>query len=273
MTPSEQDIARTNYWMKLAGAAALALLALFLLAATVYAFKSVRYIGSGVAASNTISVSGEGEVFAVPDTATFSVTIQERAKDVAAAQTAATKKNNDVIAYLKEAGVEEKDIQTADYNVNPQYEYSNGVCREGYCQPGQQKLVGFEVIQTLTVKVKDTDKAGELLSGVGSKGASSVSGLSFTIDDQDQLEADARDKAIADAEEKADELAASLGVTIVRVVGFSENEYQPYYAYGRGGVAMDAMSTKEGAQAAPSPELPVGQNKITSNVNITYEIR
>ncbi len=272
MTPTEQDIVRTNYWMKMAGAVALALLSLFLLAATVYAFKSVAYIGSGVSATNTISVSGEGEVFAVPDTATFSVTIQERAKDVATAQTAATKKNNDVIAYLKEAGVDEKDIQTADYNVNPQYEYTNGVCREGYCQPGTQKLVGFEVTQTLTVKVKDTDKAGELLSGVGSKGASSVSGLSFTIDDQDQLEADARDKAIADAQTKAENLAASLGVSIVRIVGFSENEYQPYYAYGRGGVAMDVAVAQE-AKAAPSPELPVGQNKITSNVNITYEIR
>ncbi len=272
MTPTEQDIVRTNYWMKLAGACALALLAVFLLVASIYGLKSIRYVGSGVAASNTISVSGDGEVFAVPDTATFSVTIQERAKDVAAAQTAATKKNNDVIAYLKDEGVDEKDIQTADYNVQPQYEYTNGACTNGYCAPGKQTLIGFEVTQTLTVKVKDTDKAGDLLSGVGSRGASSVSGLSFTIDDQDQLEADARDEAIADAKVKAEKLAASLGVSIVRVVGFSESEYQPYYAYGRGGVAMDAAQSMK-LESAPSPELPVGQNKITSNVNITYEIR
>lgn len=271
MTPTEQDIARTNYWMKLSASAALALLALFLLAATIYAFKSIHYVGSGVAASNTISVNGDGEVFAVPDTATFSVTVQERAKDVATAQTAATKKNNDIIAYLKGNGVEEKDIQTTDYNVQPQYEYSNGACTAGYCQPGKQKLVGFEVTQTLTVKVKDTTKAGDLLSGVGSKGASSVSGLSFTIDDQDKLEADARDKAIADAKKKAEELANSLGVSIVRIVGFSESANQPY-AYGRATMAMDGASFTK-AEAAPSPELPVGQNKITSSVNITYEIR
>ncbi|MBP9757876.1 MAG: SIMPL domain-containing protein [Candidatus Pacebacteria bacterium] len=272
MTPSEQDIARTNYWIRIAGATALGLLAVFLFVASIYALKSVRYIGSGVSASNTISVSGDGEVFAVPDTATFSVTVQERAKDVATAQTAATKKNNDIIAYLKAEGVEEKDIQTADYNVNPQYEYTNGSCTSGYCQPGKQTLIGFEVTQTLAVKVKDTDKAGDLLSGVGTKGASSVSGLSFTIDDQDQLEADARDKAIADAQAKADVLAESLGVTIVRIVGFNESGYEPY-AYGRGGImAMDAVNQTK-AESAPSPELPVGQNKITSNVNITYEIR
>lgn len=272
MNPTEQDIARTNYRMKMAGGLALITLAIFLIAATMYVFKSMRFVGSGVSASNTISISGEGEVFAVPDTATFSVTVQERAKDVATAQTAATKKNNDIIAYLKSEGVEDKDIQTADYNVQPQYEYSNGACTSGYCQPGKQTLVGFEVTQTLNVKVKDTDKAGNILSGVGSKGASSVSGLSFTIDDQDQLEADARDKAIADAREKAEELADSLGVSIVRIVGFSENSSMPY-AYGRGAVmAMDAANFSK-AEAAPSPELPVGQNKITSNVNITYEIR
>ncbi len=273
MTPTEQDIVRTNYWIRIAGAFALALLAVFLFVASIYALKSTRYIGSGISASNTINVSGDGEVFAVPDTASFSVTIQERAKTVAAAQTTATEKGNKVIAYLKEAGVEEKDIQTADYNVNPEYEYINGVCTAGYCQPGKQNLVGFTVTQTLSVKVKDTDKAGELLSGVGSMGASSVSGLSFTIDDEDALQAEARDKAIADAKAKADDLARSLNVSIVRIVGFNENAYQPY-AYGRGGVMMDAaMAPQALTSKEASPELPVGQNKITSNVNITYEIR
>ncbi len=273
MTPSEHDIVRTNYYMRIAGAAALALLAVFLFVASVYAFKSVRYIGSGISASNTIQVSGEGEVFAVPDTATFSVTIQERAKVVADAQKTATEKANSIIAYLKEQGVEEKDIQTADYNVNPEYEYTNGSCSAGYCQPGKQTLIGFSVSQTLSVKVRDTDKAGELLSGVGGLGASSVSGLSFTIADEDALKAEARDEAIANAKAKAEELASALGVHVVRVVGFSENDYQPYYSYARGGMAMDAMSVEAAQKAAPSPELPVGQNKITSNVNITYEIR
>src|SRR3989344_2601111 len=110
MTPTEQDIVRTNYIMRIAGAVALGLLAVFLLVASIYGLKSVRYIGSGVAASNTIVVTGEGEVFAVPDTATFNVTIQEKAKIVATAQTAATEKSNSIIAYLKEQGVDEKDI-------------------------------------------------------------------------------------------------------------------------------------------------------------------
>lgn len=260
-----------THWPRMMAATALGVLALFLLILAVSTLKEYRFIGSGVTATNTINVSGEGEVFAVPDTATFSVTIQEEAKEVKDAQEVATKKANDIIAYLKGQGIEEKDIKTADYSVYPQYDYVQAeACREGYCPGGKQVLRGFQVSQTLTVKVRDTEKAGDLLSGVGSLGASSVSGLSFTIDDQDALEAEARGKAIEDARTKAAELAKQLNVSLVRIVGFSENGYYPPmpYAYGRGGVAMDAMETK-----AVAPEIPVGENKIVSNVSVTYEIR
>ena len=251
-------------------AATLGMLALFLLVLTISQIKQFHYIGSGVAATNTITVSGTGEIFAVPDRATFSVTVREEGKDVTTAQEKATKKNNDIIAYLKGAGVEEKDIKTTNYSINPKYEYTQADCRTGYCPPGKQTLAGFEVYQTLEVKVKDPKKAGELLSGVGSKGASEVSGLTFTIEDEDTLKSDARSKAIANAEAKADELADQLGVDIVRVVGYSENEggYPVYYAK-----AMSADSGRGSTAAAPAPEIATGQNKITSNVSVTYEIR
>ncbi|MDO8514394.1 MAG: SIMPL domain-containing protein [bacterium] len=266
---SVRDIIKATHWPRTFGATALGMLALFLLVGTISELKGLRYIGSGVAASNTISVSGDGEVFAVPDTATFSVTVQEEAKEVKDAQDVATKKSNDIIAYLKKEGIEEKDIRTTDYSVNPQYDYQQIVCVAYPCPPGKQILKGFQVSQTLTVKVRDTKKAGDLLSGVGARGASSVSGLSFTIDDQDKLEAEARDKAIAKAQNKAEVLAKSLGVRIVRVVGFSEG--------GGGGPIYYAKTMMAdgigGAASAPSPEIPVGQNKITSNVTVTYEIR
>jgi len=254
-----------------AGAAALAMLAVFLLVLTISAFKEYRFIGTGVPASNTISVSGKGEVFAVPDTGEFMVTVREEAETVEFAQSEATKKINAVIEYLKGAGVEEKDIKTVSYNVNPKYEWSQERCVNGYCPPGKQELIGFEVSQSLSVKVRDTKKAGELLSGVGSKGASEVSGLTFTIDDEDALRAEAREMAIDEAQEKADMLAAQLGVTVVRVVGFYEESggYPMPFAYGKGGNVMMASD----ARMEVAPELPTGENKITSNVNITFEIR
>lgn len=265
-------IIEATHWPRTMAATALGFLALFLFLLSISTLKEYRFIGSGVNATNTINVTGQGEVFAVPDTATFSVTVQEEAKEVADAQEIATKKANDIIAYLKGEGVEEKDIKTADYSVYPQYDYlQDSVCREGYCQPGKQVLRGFQVSQTLTIKVRDTEIAGDLLSGVGSLGASNVSGLSFTIDDEDELKSEAREMAIEEAREKAEELANQLGVSIVRVVGFSEDGYYPPVPYMARGAAMDMAVAQE--SKAVAPELPAGENKIVSNVNVTYEIR
>lgn len=259
-----------THWPRKMASIALGMLAVFLFFAALGQMKGLSYVGSGISATNTISVSGEGEVFAVPDTAMFSVTVQEKAKDVKTAQDAATKKNNAIVAYLKEQGIEDKDVQTTDYNVYPEYDYTRTVCSDGYCPPGKQTLSGYQVSQTLTIKVRDTKKAGDILSGVGSRGASQVSGLSFQVDDQKTLEQQARGKAITDAREQAEKLAKQLGVSLVRVVNFSEG--------GRGGVyyaktmAM-GMGGADMAEAAPAPALPVGQNKITSSVYVTYEIR
>lgn len=256
-----------------AAAAALGFLALFLLVQTAKALKEYRYVGSGVTATNTITVSGMGEVFAVPDRATFTVTVREEGDDVAAAQDKSTAKINAIIDYLKSTGVEDKDVKTQSYNVNPKYEWEQKPCSpNGICPQGNQKLIGFEVWQTLEVKVQDPKKAGELLTGVGSKGASEVSGLSFTVEDEDQLKSQARESAISEAKEKADALAKQLGVSIVRVVGFYEDSYgyPTPYAYGKGGIAMDAANESVRSVA---PSLPTGENKIISNVNVTYEIR
>lgn len=257
-----------------AATVALTVLAIWGVASSVKTFKEFRFVGSGTTATNVISVSGKGEVFAVPDLATFNVTVTEEAKEVKNAQKVATKKINDVIEYLKSSGIEEKDIKTISYNINPKYEWIVADCSAGPgypCRGGKQEMTGFEVSQSIEVKVRDTEKAGDILSGIGNKKVSNVSGLSFTIDEEDKLVAEARAKAIGDAEGKAKELAKQLGVSLVRIVGFDENGGgYPIYEK-RSLVMMASDSVMSGAPSAPS--LPVGENKITSNVTITYEIR
>jgi uncharacterized protein YggE len=240
----------------------------FLATLTLGQVQGLRYIGAGIAAANTISITGHGEALAVPDIATFSFSIVSDKTTVAAAQTDATAKINAVTDYLTQAGIDKKDIQTSDYSVQPQYDYIQGVCANGYCPPGRQVLKGYEVRQTTTIKVRDTAKAGDLLAGVGGKGATEVSGLQFTFDNPTAVQTDARTKAIADAKSKADTLAKELGVSLVRVVSFNENSGgvpQPMVAYGLGGGVS--------ASKAVSPEISTGQNKVTDDVSITYEIK
>jgi len=247
----------------------------FMLVKTVNEYKKGMYIGRDVAVQSTIVVTGEGEVLAKPDIATFSFTVTDNAAVVADAQ----KKVEDKIALalqsIKKGGVDEKDIKTDGYSINPKYEYYYQpqpmiTCSAEYCPNvpvKAPKIVGYEVSQTVTVKIRKIENSGTLLASVGGAGVSNVSGLTFSIDKEELVKADARDKAIKDAQLKAEKLADSLKVKLVRIVSFNENEggYPQYYR-------SDAVSLS-GGRETKSVSIPTGENQIKSNVSVTYEIR
>lgn len=249
---------------KLVGAAAV----IALLAYTYYAFVQARQISN---MPMSITVDGKGEIFAKPDVATFNFSVNAKEADAAAAQNSAATRLNDIVSYLKEKGIDEKDIKTTGYYLNPRYEYPDVRCTEWGCPPsGEAKLIGYEVTQSVDVKVRKTEDAGMLISGVGEKGATNVGNLNFTIDDEDSLKTAARETAIADARQKAQDLADKLGVRIVRMNGYWEDQGYPM-PYGYGGADMMQSAVKNESFAAP--QIPVGENTITSVVHITYEVR
>lgn len=247
--------------------AVIVLLVLFLGVKTLDAFKDWRNPGND---PRTIVVNGMGEAFANPDVANFSFTVSDDADTVATAQASVSDKSDAIVSALREMGIEERDVRTTDYSVYPKYTYEQRICTPGYyCDPGRQIPDGFTVSQTLSIKVRKIDDAGAALTRAGELGATSISSLMFVLDDPDAVTNEARDKAVEQAREKAEILADSLGVRLGRVVDFSDNTYTPwpYPAYARaemGGAADMAVT---------SQSLPVGENKITSNVTVTYEIR
>jgi uncharacterized protein YggE len=218
----------------------------------------------------TINVTGTGEVTAKPDVAQFSFSVRGEGADSSAAQTASAEKINAITAYLKANGIEEKDVKTEGYTLNPKFKYEQKPCLFGsYCPSGEQIADGFEVYQSITVKVRAIDTAGTLLAGVGEKGATDISGLNFTVDNDDAVKTEARKLAIKDAQAQAEVLAESLGVKIVKMVSYNEDSpISPMY---EGGMMDMAMSAK--VESAPTPEVPVGESKTVSNVTITYEIK
>jgi uncharacterized protein YggE len=233
------------------------------------ALKSYRYIGQDRASMNTISVSGEGEVFAKPDIATFDFSVVQEASTVADAQKKVNDKINSAIDSLKKNGIDEKDIKTQNYNIYPKYEYQGGVCSSYGCPPSKNVFTGYEVSQAVTVKVRKIEDVSKIIGDLGSKGITNVNSLVFDVEEKDQLQRDARKEAIAKAKEKAKVLANDLGINLGKMINFSESNNDRTYpvAYGMGGADM-AKSL-----SSVRPELPTGQNKITSNVNIVYEIR
>ena len=137
------------------------------------------------------------------------------------------------------------------------------------CPPQTPTIDGYTVTETVSVKVRDISKAGELVSGIGSLGVQNVSNVSFMIDDPDFVTAEARAMAIEEAKAKAMRLADDLGVTLVRIVNFSEG----YGGYPVPMYARDSAVMAATPESAPVPELSPGESKVTSSVTITYEIR
>ncbi len=248
--------------------AALGLLSLFLLAKTVAEFQSLRYIGSSLQAQSVLSVSGKGEVVGVPDIATFSFAVSEESLVVKEAQDEAARKMSEILAYLRKSGVAERDIKTTGYSIYPRYEYATPSAGALYPYPqGKQKLAAYVVSQNISVKVRNLGDAGKLLGGIGELGATDVSGLSFDFDRRETLTKEAREKAITEARKEATVLAKALGVHLVRILSYSEGGSYPIY------MTKEMSASVSGGRGGIAPEIPVGEDKILSQVTLTYEIR
>lgn len=221
---------------------------------------------------NTISFSGHGEVYGNPDIATVNFTIRKEAKNVKDAQAGVSLVEKNVLAFLKESKVEDKDIKTVNVSFNPKYEYQyeKTVCAQYPCPPvpGKSVIVGYEAYETVNVKVRNTDDAGKIVEGLGKLGVSELNGPNFAIDKEDALKDEARKQAIDNAKEKAETLAEELGIHLGKITSFNENGNYPMPMYDR--AMMGAVSYKAESSA---PALPKGENLITSDVTITYEIK
>ncbi|MBI2068895.1 MAG: SIMPL domain-containing protein [Candidatus Yanofskybacteria bacterium] len=243
-----------NYkYLVWSGTAVLVILGVFLLVSTNKTWNTAT-------TTNTVSFSGEGKVITKPNIAKIQLSIVTDALTSKAAQDDNSKKSKAVTDYLKKQDIDDKDIKTTSYNIYPQYKYP----RYG----GQPTITGYQVNQSMEVKVRDLDKVSNILDGVVAAGTNQVNSLSFEIDDPEALKADARKKAIADAKKKAEELEDQLGIDLGKIVNFSENTggypipiYVELKADGRGGMGGD------------SPSVPTGENEIVVNVSLTYQIK
>lgn len=253
----------------------------FLAVLTVYfaaqAVFAIKYSGSSdKSVEHTITVSGHGEVDASPDIANISFTIMKDAKTVKDAQDQVAQIEKKALELLKADGVEEKDIKTSSASFSPKYEYVYSSlalpCGQYGCppRPGKNVITGYEAYETISVKVRNIDSTGKIIQDLGGTGVSDLNGPNFAIDKEDAIKAEARSKAIADAQSKAKELAKELGVSLSGVANFSESGNNVYpVMYKSAAIGAGAMDS-----ASPVPaQLPRGQNTVTSDVTITYDFK
>lgn len=216
--------------------------------------------------TNTVSFSGEGKITAKPDIALVDLSIVTDAKTSKAAQDDNSKKSTKLIDFLKSQGIDAKDIKTTAYNIQPQYSYPVYPYDKTTERP---QIIGYQVNQTIEVKIRNLEKVDAVLDGVVNTGVNQVYGLRFSIEDPEKLKEEAREKAINDAKEKADALESQLGIRLGRIINFSEsgNGYVPPYYYDK------VMNLEGRGGGGDVPSVQVGENEILVNVSITYQIK
>lgn len=216
------------------------------------------FIGHADRPERTIRIEAQGKVTTKPDIAVTTMGMIADAPTVAEAQAKNTDVMNKLITGLKNLGVDEKDIQTTNYNIYPQYTYKNG---------GERNLDGYEVSQTVTVKIRDLTKSNKVLALAGEVGANNVSGLNFTVDDPEVYKAQARDIALQKVAARAKALQQALGVQFSGVYSYDEND-------GTGGPIMYAMSDKVGmGGGGGAPDIQTGSQDVSLTVGVTFSLQ
>lgn len=204
----------------------------------------------------TFNVTGEGKVTAKPDSASIMAGIQAQASTVKSAQDQINAVINKVSQDLKQSGVNAEDIQTTNYNINPNYDYTGG----------SQKANGFSASTTLSIKVKDISRINDVIDEATANGANQISGISFEVSDKAKLENEARQMAVNQAKQKAADAAKIAGFKLGRIVNYSEgNPGLPRP------IMMQALAAK--SSGSPSTEVQPGSTDVTINVTLSYEIQ
>ena len=256
-----------NGGVRIALIGALSVLAIFLFAETIN--TAANFGRSGMPATDTITVQGDGQATLPPNVARISFTVDNISVTVAEAQDATTKQANSALEFVKKHGVDDKDVKTLSYNISPQYSYPNpcqpgAICPDYYRAP---KITGYQVSETIQITMRDLTNVGEMLGGLGKLEVQNVNGPAFALDDSTAGYSAARADAIDKAKAQAKLLAKQLGVKLGKIVNFSESSgnYPYQMMYGLGGVVAESKSA--------TPEVPAGENTYNASVSITYEIR
>lgn len=206
-----------------------------------------------------IVVSGEGEASVSPDVALLSLSVMREAKTAREALDANNTAMAEVIAAMKTFGIAERDLQTAGIQISPRYTFSNK-------PDGSQEaeLVAYQVTNTLSVRVREIDKAGEVLDKAVSLGVNQGGNISFTNEDPAAALTEARKKAVANAIDKARTLAEAAGVSIGRVLEITDQAFSP---------SPMPISAKSFDAARAAVPIQQGENTYNVQVNVTFELK
>jgi uncharacterized protein YggE len=208
-----------------------------------------------------INVLGEGQASVAPDMAVLTLSVVRNGKTAEAALSASSAAMKDVLSAIKSDGIADRDIQTSNFSIYPQYRHPDP--KGGVIEPPQ--VIGYEVSNTLTLKVRDLQKLGGLIDRSVKLGVNQGGQIAFTNDKPDDVMTEARKKAVAEALAKARTLTDAAGVKLGRILEISENSMRPVPQQ----MMRMTMAKDMAAEAVP---VAGGENTYTVTVNVTFAL-
>lgn len=206
---------------------------------------------SAQAVERLITVSGEATVAVAPDMAIIRIGVTSQGKTAHEASNTNAKQMTKVLTAIKGTGVADRDVQTSRLSLQPQYDPNKN---------GTARLLGFQVTNQVTIKIRDTGKMPVILDTAIAAGANEMSGIEFVVSEQSKLLDQARDDAIADARRKAELYAKAAGAKLGKVMAISEEGSSPPPR-----PVMQAM------RAGAVPVAP-GEQMLRASVTVSYEL-
>ncbi len=203
-----------------------------------------------------LSVSANAEASRVPDVATISAGVVSQAADGKAAMRQNAEQMAKVLAAVKAAGIADKDVQTSGINLNPQYRYADN-------QP--PTITGYQASNTVSLKVRDVTRLGDVLDALAAQGSNQINGPAFEIDEPEPVYDEARLAALGKARARAETYARALGLRVRRIVSISEGGRGDFHPR-----PMMAMS-KSMDQMESTPVAP-GETTLSINLDVVFEL-
>jgi uncharacterized protein len=209
-------------------------------------------------AGTRLDISATGEVTRVPDIAIISAGVVSRSTTATGALQDSADRMQRVLAALKRAGVEDRDIQTSSVNLNAEYRYPEN-------QPPQ--LTGYTATNSGTIRFRDIRNSGKILDALVSQGANQINGPNLTIDKPEGALDEARAKAVAIGRARAELYARALGMRVVRIVSVNES----------GGYAVPPPApppmVMQAAESRAFTRIEPGEQKLQVNLAMTFELQ
>lgn len=203
-----------------------------------------------------ISVTGRGEVQAVPDIASVNFQVTKESADIPPAVEAVRSTMKKIHETLKSDGVAEKDILTQSYAIYPKVQWDKG----------QSRTVGYGVTDQIKVTIRNLTAAGQILADAVAAGANQVNGLQYSVENREKFEIEALARAVDDAKDKAGVIARESGMRLGSPLFISEST--SFLSPGR---PMYAMAAADAAPVQPEPVSP-GKMTISASINATFSM-